>query len=354
MHFNRNATMFIITSTILLTIACTIPGLNTRAETPQPSFTSTSAPEVTQPPNPARISDITDGQQPEWFFGDALLAFEKGKHLSQQGLHHKAIQAFKSAQQLHGKPSAVTENRIGMSYQLLAQHEIAIEHFSKALNIEESPTDRVNRATSHLALGQCDLAINDAQSALAQDTQQGQGVHTDAQAHIVLGGCHLQQDDPDTSLPHLQKALSIAKDHEYPHDDLASFHHLTATAHTLLGQLADAADHLTDAIQLHDTPEYRTTRGWIYLAQQQCSLAKTDAQLALTMPAEPEPEYHPHAEAHQIIANCYWENDDLQLAREHAESAIPIMLNAGYPTADIQEWTQARDYLTHQQDTPTQ
>ena len=124
--------------------------------------------------------------RPDWFVGQAAEEFHRGTELFYQGDYDGAIQAYQSAQIHHGKPSTVLENKIGIAFLELGNHQQAIDHFTKAIEIEDGPTNRVNRAQSYIETDQCPPAIHDAQQALDMKPESTDGYHTDAEAHRVL------------------------------------------------------------------------------------------------------------------------------------------------------------------------
>ena len=157
-------------------------------------------------PDPNHFKEVGDK---DWFLGQAAEESDRGKELFDQADYHGALQAFQSAKIHHGKPSSVLENRIGTAFQSLGDHQQAIDHFTKAIEIEEQPLDRVNRALSYIETGQCTLAIHDAQQALDMEPESADGFHTDAQAHFMLSTCHLTSGDNAQAIEHAEAALTL-------------------------------------------------------------------------------------------------------------------------------------------------
>lgn len=126
----------------------------------------------------------------ESFRSLVLEQLEKGERLHDEGDYPGAIKAYKWAQGLRVTSSFVLENRIGLSFSAMGDHQKAIEHFTKSLEIRDTPVDRVNRAGSYIDNGECALAVHDAQKALGMDAEWDPGFHTKAAAYLVLASCH--------------------------------------------------------------------------------------------------------------------------------------------------------------------
>ena len=144
-----------------------------------------------------------------------LAAAEEGINLVRAGEFEAGIERLKEAQQLHGEPSAVLENWIGLAYDGLGLYALSIVHYSNALAVRDSALDRVNRATAYWKSGQCELAIEDAQTALTMEPQGAPGHHTDVGANVVLTSCHYENGDFNAALQHLDAAIALAKEHSY-------------------------------------------------------------------------------------------------------------------------------------------
>ncbi len=264
------------------------------------------------------------------FFGQASDEIERAESLRGQGRYLEAIDAYKSAQAHHGKPSRVLENHIGLTYQFAGQHETAILHFTNAIAIEESAANLVNRGTSYHNIGRCDLAINDAQTALAIQPEHGTGYHTHAEAHEILAICHLEQGNFDTALTHLHSAISIARQHEYRPSRIADFHYFTAIAYTRQNRIPEATEAYTKSIDTSDNPDARINRAWLYQSQNDCQPATHDAQVALTMEPSTDAGYHSYAEAHRIFAWCFVASNHLIQSQTHAQQALSLMSTSAY------------------------
>ena len=140
--------------------------------------------------------------------------FEDGKYL-------EAIAKYKQAIELHGQPSSVLENRIGLSYDALEQYERAVEHYSNAIRIRDNSIDRVNRSLTYHEIGQCDKAVADALVALTLEPAFKAGYHTDVEANYILSDCYFWDEKYLLSFQHIEAAISIAKEHQYPDAEVA-------------------------------------------------------------------------------------------------------------------------------------
>lgn len=158
----------------------------------------------------------------EWFIGEAWMAFEKGEEMYDSGLCESAIIAFKEAQEHHGKQSDVLENRIGLSYDCLGNYDLAIQHHSYAIAINDDSVNRVNRGISYLENGRCEPAITDAKTALAMAPAQDEGYHTDVEANTILATCYMLQDENLLALQHADAALTLASESNYTATDIAA------------------------------------------------------------------------------------------------------------------------------------
>ena len=341
-----------------LAIACTLPGLSE----PEPTRIPTYTPYPTFPPRPiaraplkivttapAVLSTTTQtdptvapnafhevGNNKEWFFVLAATEYETGITLMQQGDYQAALDAFKRAQVHHGKPSGVLENWTGIAFQSLGDNDQAIIHFTKAIDIEDSAVDRVNRARSYLEKERCDLAINDAHQALGMTPEYKEGFHTDEAAHFVLGSCHTAGGDVIRGGIHLQTALELAEEHRYADDEIATIHVRIAEAQYLNEQYTEAIEHFSKAIALNDTAVARVGRASAYWKIADCMTAIADGDQALALPPVTWPQYHSDAEANIILAVCYYQRGELQRALQHADAAQQIMQEHGYPAENIE------------------
>ena len=183
--------------------------------TPYPTFTPVLAP---SPPTSMTASTTEYFESEifeEYFRGRTQDAVERGIAEFEAGAFGDAIVSFKEAQRHHGRPSGVLENRIALAYQFWQRYYLAIEHYSNAIAIRDSTVNRVNRSQSYVEIGQCSLAITDAQVALTMEPDIHPGLHTDVEANIVLATCYEYAANYMAALQHLEAAIAIAEEHQY-------------------------------------------------------------------------------------------------------------------------------------------
>lgn len=274
----------------------------------------------------------------EWFYGSAWSEFERGGLLLDIGDYQGAIAAYESAQAYHGKPSRVLENRIGISFQVMGNHQNAIVHFTKALEIKDNPADRVNRALSYLETGKCSLAIHDAEKTLYMDAEHTDGLHTDAEAHVILASCHDLSDDYERATKHGKLALPLMRSYGYSDDDIAWVLELIGDSYRRDDQYALAIDYYSQSIAALDTASARENRAWAYYFTSDCANAVADSQAALRLPAVHWNGYHSRANAHRILALCHLNNSEWELALDHADDALQLMRENGYDPDLIADW----------------
>ena len=310
-----------------------------RQQTPdqtRPTYTPHPGPNHTQPnaatPDP---DDYIELGTNETFSGQALAELNRGEELFNQKDYHGAIQAYQSAQIQHSKPSSVLENQIATAFQSLGDHQQAIDHFTKAIEIEDEPINRLNRAISYTETGQCPLAIHDAQQALDMEPESADGVHTHAEAHGVLSTCHRTSGDNAQAIEHAEAALSLMAANKYSAEESATAHVLAGDAYYREGSYAKAIEHYSQAIALDDTAEARARRAWAYLETQDCTSALADSHKALEMPAASWSEYHSWAEAHGALSYCYADESQWEKALQHEESSLRLMYENQYEAATI-------------------
>ncbi len=195
--------------------------------TPTPAPTATPRPTYTPYATTARAT-VTPTNAPDYvlvgdmdYFGpDAYRLVEEGTEHFESGRYEAAIESFKEAIRAHTRPSAVLENRIGLAYSYMEEPDLAIQHFSNAIEIEDTSTDRVNRGLAYLMVGQCDAAVTDAKAALAMAPESVVGFHTDAEANTLLANCYELEGDLLAALQHLEAAIAIAEENSYLEIDL--------------------------------------------------------------------------------------------------------------------------------------
>ena len=349
----------------------------------------------------------------EYFFGPSDIAVDKARKLLNDGQYQAAIMAFIKAQQLIGRPSPNLENAIAVSYEALGQYGRAIQHYSNAITIVDNPLLRTQRAGSHLANGECEPAIADAQLALTMEPESDEGFHTDVDANYILAACyHQAEGNHQLALQHTEASLAIAKEHQIPQPELiyldelrdailtaldaefpseyfvgpakistdrgnelfydgqyeaaiaaftdaqqlhskpsAVLKHWIALSYEALGQYDLAIQHYSDAITIVDNPILRTQRAGSHLGNGECEPAIADAQVALTMDPESEEGFHTDTDANWILAFCYETQSKFQLAMQHADEALAIATEHQYTEESIALLTTLRETIQTRIDT---
>ena len=328
----------------------------------------------------------------------------------ENGENEAALAAFKEAQEHHGKPSRVLESATGVSYLAQGQYDLAIQHFSKAIEIEDTASQRTNRATSYALKDECDLAIADARAALAMEPESNKGIHTDTPANLILAECYLIQDDPQRALQHAEASLLIGNNHQHSETYIEVITAIRDTIRTEIeaessgsesldhfigpalaafdkaeklfnnGQYEDAITTFKEALSHHDKPSSvveswignsydatgqfdlaiqhhsnsiaiddatldRINRAYSYFNNGECEPATTDAKVALTMEPEVDQGFHTDVEATAILALCYQEQGDFQLALQHAEAGLAIANENQYSDDEIRALAELRDII---------
>ena len=144
----------------------------------------------TSTPEPTEEFPVYGIGDKEYFSAAVMARIEEGLRLYEDGRYTSAIGKFKQALTAHGEPSSVLENRIGLAYDALGQYEMAIEHYTNSIEIEDSSIDRVNRSLGYFYMDQCDKAMEDAKVALALEPEFTRGYHTDAEANTIISHCY--------------------------------------------------------------------------------------------------------------------------------------------------------------------
>ena len=283
-------------------------------------------------PDPDHLKEIGDYY---WFSDLSQAERDRANELLHRGDYHGAIQAYQSAQIQHGKPSSILESLIGTAYKFLGNHQLAIDHFTKAIEIEDNPVDRTNRAQSYIGTGQCPLAIHDAKQALDMKPESTDGLHSYVEAHVVLGNCSLASGDNAQAIKHAKAALPLMKKNNYSAKLFTAIHFGVGNAYYREEQYAQAIEHYSQAIALGDTASARAGRAWAYIATKDCTSALTDGHKALAMPAASWSEYHSWAEAHGALSYCYADESQWEKALQHEESSLRLMYENQYEAATI-------------------
>ena len=187
----------------------------TPTETPRPTYTPLPSEEVvsTQVPSPVPTVEPEDPFE-EFFSGRTRRLNNEANALQASGQHADAINKYKEALESYGKPSAVMENRIARSYAHLGEYDLAIDHYSNAIEVRNTSVNRVSRAGVYLQTDQCGLAIPDAQVALTLAPVLTEGFHTDMQANYILSTCYFFNSEYRKALQHMDATISIGLDIE--------------------------------------------------------------------------------------------------------------------------------------------
>ena len=200
---------------LLLAVACSglaIPSTPRPTYTPYPTFTPV--------PTPASTIEYFETGVGEYFTDRTAIAFDRGREQFKAGEFQSAVASFKEAQQYHDKPSTVLENRIGLAYDYWGLYDLAIEHYSNAIAIEDDALDRLNRSRAYVEQSQCDMAIADAKAALTMEPETIRGFHTDVEANVVLVTCYQYYGDYMAALQHLDAGIAIGEEHHYEEANL--------------------------------------------------------------------------------------------------------------------------------------
>ena len=279
--------------------------------TPRPWPTSTpvwQAPTLMPTPNAEEEVAFTSFGNTEYFPIDVWTAADTAQELTERGLYEQAISEYQRAISLHDKPSAVLENNLGFTYSKIGDEESAIDHYSRAIAIEDGSVRRSNRAISYQATGRCDLARPDAEAVLGWEDIRKDGISLHQNAHDVLYLCYQQEADIGQAIYHFDQFLRIAR------------------------SLGD-----------EDISVYESNLAWLHLGNDDCQQAEAAAERSLRTPAYVEQGLHSHAEAHHITAMCHAENHSFATALWHAERASHLMHENYYSTEEIEnikEWVE--------------
>ena len=194
----------------------------TVAPQPTPALhpTYTPVPTVAPQPTPTPYTPLIRREN-ELFLPAAYASLEEGHAFYVRGDFASALENFKKARELHGKPSGVIESWIATTYTRLGDYATAIEYYSNALDFKKTPLYYTSRAHVYVEMGECALAIQDAKTALAMEPDIGPGVHSDVGAHTALAWCYAYDGNKSAALEHLEASIAIVEEHEeYPESEL--------------------------------------------------------------------------------------------------------------------------------------
>ena len=279
----------------------------------------------------APSSFIKEIESEERFYGKAAETGRQAEEAFERGNYQKAIKKFMETQRHHGKPSAVMEERIALSYMRLGKNEAAIPHLSKAIEIEDSALRRNIRGSIYMTSGQCDKASENARAALAMEPIKEDGSHTDVEANMILGICNHRQGQYMLALQHAESAIEIAIREGYTNEETAATRTLIGDSYEALGQNEEAVAKYSESIDLFDNHTDRIRRGLLHTASKRCDQAIEDAEAALAMDPIKEDGFHTDAEANLILAICHAQNGNYLPALQHAETTLEMARIHGYP-----------------------
>ena len=273
----------------------------------------------------------------ERFYGKAAETLRQAEEAFERGDYQEAIKKYTETQRHHGKPSAVMEERIGLSYMWLGKSEAAIRHLSKAIEIEDSALRRNIRGGIYMTTGQCDRASEDARAALAMEPIKEDGLHTDVEANLILGICNYRQGQYMLALQHNESAIEISIRARYTNEKTAVIRIKIGDSYEALGQNDKAIAQYSESIKLSDNPHARVQRGLLHMANKRCDQAIEDAKAALTMDPKKEDGFHTGVEANFILAICHVQNGNHLAAIQHAEATLEMARTHGYPETYLEE-----------------
>ena len=328
----------------------------------------------------------------DWFFGETSSLIVEAESLLKEDKYEEALERYKKAQNIHGDPSRVIQNGIGLTYLAMGQPEEAIKHFSISIQTEDSRQDRLNRAAMYTRLHHCAEAVTDINAALLMDPEKDEPIGVKIGAHALAATCYIEMENYSMAENHRQSGLKLAEANNYsgeitkslvdleeaikwliegeiyPEDlmegqalteytagqDLflegryeealvrlkstqsllerpsSRLEELIGAAYLWLDQHDRAIFHFNRAIEIRDDSYNRSSRSDAYLAQGNCTAAINDAVALLTMKPYVEPGYHSLAEAHFTIGLCKYEEENYDEGIEHFNKGLEIAVLNGY------------------------
>ena len=202
------------------------PTFEAQPEHAPPQQAGTSPPSGARSTAPGSVQPAPE-QLPEKSSNDlAAAALDRGRDNFQRGRYRTAIQHLDQARRHLETPSPDLEDLAGLAHQNLHQHERAIGRFTAAIEAQDSPSLRINRANSYMNTRRYPEAIADGQAALKMEPVQGSGIHTWAEAHYLIASAHLRLGQKSQARASAQTALSLGQEHGYTHQDLTLLQNL--------------------------------------------------------------------------------------------------------------------------------
>ena len=202
--------------------------------------------EQTATPEPTRV--LEDIGLTESFTPEAVSALRAGKELLRAKEYEGAIALFEEALKLHGQPSAVIHASLGLAHEYLGEHSLAVEHYTQAIEVQESSGRWANRARNYRKLGQCDLAKQDALKSLELEEQRGEIVSTHKNAHQVLSGCYRAEGDYSQAILHKEAELAIDAEMGHPSNKHGALLTTLAVLYSKAGDSIQSADYAEQAL----------------------------------------------------------------------------------------------------------
>ena len=214
----------VLSTTVFLVLACgseAIPATSPPQVPVTPAtatLESTATPQPTHSPTtqpPATGARLFEGNTQHLLNPSA--ATEAGLAIDQmlEGDYEAALVHLRKAKKLEGSPSSVLEAYTGIVYGRMGQNDLAVDHHSRAIAIEDSISNRMNRAGAYRRNGQCDKTIEDAQAVLGFQHVERDDVQAAVQARLLLMECYITQGQDDLALEHVIDAVKLAERHGY-------------------------------------------------------------------------------------------------------------------------------------------
>ena len=145
-----------------------------------------------------------------------------------------------------------------------------------------------------------------------------------ANAEMRLGRAALESGEFEKALAHLQKGADLQG------EPSAAINSWIAITYRRMGKYDLSIAHYSEAIALDDRSLLRVARAFVYWHNGQCAEAIADAETALNMAPAIADGSHSHANAHGVLAFCYYDAGQVRKELEHLRAALPLMEEHGY------------------------
>ena len=369
--------------------------------TPVPIAFPTVLPTLVPIASPTLVPNVPPTQTPdefvkyggqELFFGETALLIDAAAPLFEDAKYEEALEKYIKAQSVHGEPSRILQNRIGLTYTAMGQPEEAIKHFSIAIQTEDTRQDRINRAEAYASLHHYTEAIRDINVALLMDPEEDEPLEVKIGIHALATNCYIGLENYSRAEDYRQAGLKLAEENDYSDENTATLVELEEIIEWLIegeiypedlmkgqaladytaglelfnaGRYEEALDKLKSvqpqltrpssrledfigavylelnqndlaifqfnrAIEIRDDSYNRESRSYAHFMQGNCPAAVNDAVALLTMKPYVEPGYHSLAEAHFTIGTCKYEEASYEEALEHLNKGLEVALVYGY------------------------